>query len=75
MGMTKKSSYMHNMQEFDRRNDERYWKKQWHEALNNQDYEAINELFRDAYFEGYEVPPTDSTDPIILGILHQFDKK
>ena len=68
MGMTRNSSYMRNMQEFDHHNDERYWIVQWNKALDNLDYEELDYLMKEAHFEDYKIPEISTSDPIILGI-------
>ena len=63
----RKATYGERMAEFERRQDELYWRRRFEEASAKQDYSEVESLLKEAFEEEYDIPLT--SDPRILTMI------
>lgn len=65
-------TYGRSMAEWERQNDESYWRRRFQNAQVERDYTEIEDLLKEAISDGYEIPGI--SDPITLSILKKLQR-
>ena len=66
-------TYGESMQQYERLEDERYWERRYYKALNQKDYNVIEQLIKEAFEENFLLPQTQ--DSKIIEIIERLRKK
>lgn len=66
-------TYGESMQQYERLEDERYWERRYYKALNQKDYNVIEQLIKEAFEENFLLPQTQ--DSKIIEIIERLRKE
>lgn len=67
-----RATYGQRMSDWEHRQDESYWKRRFQNAQDKSDYSEIEELLKEAIYDGYEIPHI--SDSKILSILKKLQQ-
>lgn len=69
--MTRDSTYGENMARWERDEDERYWKQSFQRAIDDHDFEQLEELIIEGLEDGYDFPYVCDSHVLALIRKHQ----
>ena len=64
-----RTTYGQRMSDWERQQDETYWKRRFQNAQDRDDYTEIEDLLREAIYDGYDIPCISDERTLVTSVL------